>query len=209
MEEVLPESFYERKADGLVSTNAIHLYYQLPETLRSWKEALKPGARVHIQSGNIRNPDADPDVWIIDETVEAIHRTAMEMVRTQPEYGALRPLLDDKEYMNAHDSLRKKYFLPVRPRSFYTETLTAAGLKRWTPHILILMLVSTSGMSFWSCTTKGFWAGSGAAKITKKPTESGYRTRKDLMWKAMQTLIQRREKLFQTVWTYMNFRNGA
>ena len=209
MEEVLPASFYERKADGLVSTNAIHLYYQLPETLRSWKEALKPGARVHIQSGNIRNPDADPDVWIIDETVEAIHRTAMEMVRTQSEYSALRPLLDDTEYMNAHASLRKKYFLPVRPRSFYTETLVAAGFEEIdTSHSYIDARVD-QWYEFLVVYHEGVlgWVG-GAAKITKKPaSEEDIALRKDLMWKAMQTLFKG-EETFQTVWTYMNFRNG-
>ena len=56
MQEVLGSTLLERKLDGLVSTNAIHLYYGLENTLRSWAEVLRPGGRVFIQSGNIGLP---------------------------------------------------------------------------------------------------------------------------------------------------------
>ncbi|MCZ6670773.1 MAG: methyltransferase, partial [Acidobacteria bacterium] len=67
--EVLEGTLLDRGIDLLVSTNAIHLYYDLPGTLNSWAKVLKPGGRIHIQSGNIRNPEAGPEEWIIDETV--------------------------------------------------------------------------------------------------------------------------------------------
>ncbi|MAA77836.1 MAG: hypothetical protein CL916_01145 [Deltaproteobacteria bacterium] len=210
LEEVLGDSFYNRKADGLVSTNAIHLYYQLPQTLRSWREALRIGAKVHIQSGNIRNPDADPGVWIIDETVEAIHQTAMKLVRDQEEYAALRPLLENAAYMEAHDALRKKYFLPVRPRSFYTESLCEAGFAQVDTSYSYIDARVDQWYDFLVVYHEGVlgWVG-GAQKITKK--EASYdeiALRKALMWKSMQTLFSGKET-FQTVWTYLNFRNTA
>ena len=47
--------------DAISSTNAIHLYYDLEDTLRSWTRVLKPGASCFVQSGNIGNPAAAPD----------------------------------------------------------------------------------------------------------------------------------------------------
>src|SRR5689334_19090201 len=67
LQEVLPPAIVGH-VDGLVSTNAVHLYYDLGDTLRSWHAALRPGGRVFVQSGNIANPDAAPGTWIIDAT---------------------------------------------------------------------------------------------------------------------------------------------
>ena len=54
--EAVDPALLERGFDALASTNAIHLYFELEETLRSWRGALKPGARAFVQSGNIANP---------------------------------------------------------------------------------------------------------------------------------------------------------
>ena len=208
LEEVLSDSFYDRKADGLVSTNAIHLYYQLPQTLLSWREALRVGAKVHIQSGNIRNPDADPNVWIIDETVEAIHNTAMELVRNKSEYAFLRPFLENESYMVAHDALRKKYFLPVRPRSFYTKTITQAGFTQVDSSFSYIDARVDQWYDFLVVYHEGVlgWVG-GAQKITKKKASvDDIALRKTLMWESMQALFFGKET-FQTVWTYLNFQN--
>jgi ubiquinone/menaquinone biosynthesis C-methylase UbiE len=113
--------------DALASTNAIHLYYDLEETLRSWRRILKPGARAFIQSGNIRNPRARPGEWIIDETVEALHEAATRLVRSNERYAAYRSALIEEGGMAAHAALRRRYFLPVRPLDYYLEALRGAG----------------------------------------------------------------------------------
>lgn len=41
VDEVLDDEILDRGVDGLVSTNALHLYYDLPETVRSWREVLR------------------------------------------------------------------------------------------------------------------------------------------------------------------------
>ena len=129
VDEVLSAEILERGVDGIVSTNAIHLYFGLAETLRSWGSILRPWGRVFIQSGNIRNPEIPDDEWIIDETVEVIHRGAMDIVQSHEPYQQYRPALEDKGYMSAHDALRKKYFLPVRSLEYYLDSLRAEGFE--------------------------------------------------------------------------------
>src|SRR5262245_34040118 len=68
VDEVLGPELVRRGADALVSTNAIHLYYGLDETLRSWTRVVKREGRALVQSGNIRTPNPSPGAWIIDET---------------------------------------------------------------------------------------------------------------------------------------------
>ena len=127
VDEVLGEALLQRGVDGVVSTNAIHLYFHLAETLKSWRGILRPWGRVFIQSGNIKSPELADDEWIIDETVEVIHSRAMEIVRDQESFRHYRSVLEDTEYMSAHDALRRKYFLPVRPLEYYLGSLRSAG----------------------------------------------------------------------------------
>src|SRR5690349_14038480 len=72
LDEVLEEPLRSHGVDALVSTNAIHLYYDLEDTLASWARVLRAGAPCLVQSGNIGNPAAADDEWIIDATVERI-----------------------------------------------------------------------------------------------------------------------------------------
>jgi len=127
VDEVLGEALLQRGVDGVVSTNAIHLYFHLAETLNAWRGILRPWGRVFIQSGNIKNPELPDDEWIIDETVDVIHSRAMEIVLDQESFRPYRWGLEDTEYMSAHDSLRRKYFLPVRPLEYYLSSLRSAG----------------------------------------------------------------------------------
>ena len=56
---------------------------------------LRPGGRVRINSGNLRNPRAGENEWIIDETVYVVHEVATGLVRTEPRWAAYRAVLDD------------------------------------------------------------------------------------------------------------------
>ncbi len=127
LDEALEPVLVERGADAIISTNAIHLYHSLPETVAAWRRVLKPTGRLFVQSGNIRNPDMPDDEWIIDETVEVIHRAAVDLVREDPSLEHFRPALEDQAFMSAHHDLRQKYFLPVRPLDLYLDTLREAG----------------------------------------------------------------------------------
>ena len=128
LDEVLGPEMLARGADAIVSTNAIHLYYDLPDTLESWTRTLRPGGRVFVNSGNIRNPRARPNEWILDETVWVIYEVAEGLVRIDPRYAAYRDTLDDEGRMEAHRAHRDRVFLQPRPLQFYLDALEAAAL---------------------------------------------------------------------------------
>jgi len=124
VDEVLPRDFM---ADALVSTNAIHLYDDLENTLRAWARVLAPGAMARINSGNIRNPRAGDGEWIIDDTVYRVHDVASRIVRTDDRYADYRPVLDDENRLTAYLAYRDRVFLAPRPLEYYVAALTAAG----------------------------------------------------------------------------------
>jgi ubiquinone/menaquinone biosynthesis C-methylase UbiE len=126
VDEVVPPGFV---ADALVSTNAIHLYDDLENTLRAWTRVLRPGAKVRINSGNVRNPRAGENEWIIDETVYVVHEVATGIVRTDDRYAAYRPLLEDEERMHAYLAYRDRVFMAPRPLDYYVDALTTAGFE--------------------------------------------------------------------------------
>jgi SAM-dependent methyltransferase len=126
VDEVVPEGF---AADALVSTNAIHLYDDLEHTLQAWARVLRPGAKVRINSGNLRNPRAGENEWIIDETVYVVHEVATGIVRTDDRYEAYRPALEDEERMRAYLAYRDRVFLAPRPLEHYVDALNASGFE--------------------------------------------------------------------------------
>jgi ubiquinone/menaquinone biosynthesis C-methylase UbiE len=117
------------RADAIVSTNAIHLYYDLEDTLRSWARVLKPGGRVLVNSGNLRNPAARPNEWIIDETVYVIGEIAAGIVRTDPRWERYRDVLDDPKRLGAYTEFRDRVFLAPRPLDDYVGALRGAGFE--------------------------------------------------------------------------------
>jgi ubiquinone/menaquinone biosynthesis C-methylase UbiE len=127
VDEVLGEAFTRRPADILVSTNAIHLYDDLENTLRAWTRVLKPGGFVRINSGNLRNPRAEENEWIIDETVYVVHEVAAGLVRTDPRYEPYRAVLEEPERLQSYLDYRDRVFLAPRPLEYYLDALRAAG----------------------------------------------------------------------------------
>jgi SAM-dependent methyltransferase len=124
--EVVPPGFL---ANALVSTNAIHLYDDLENTLRAWTRVLRPGSNVRINSGNLRNPRARENEWIIDETVYVVHEVATGIARTDDRYAAYREVLEDEERMGAYLEYRDRVFLAPRPLEHYLDALRAAGFE--------------------------------------------------------------------------------
>lgn len=119
-----------RGVAAVVCANAIHLYPELDETMAGWRRILRPYGRLFIQSGNIRDParERTPDAaWTIDDTVHAIAKAARQIVREDDRFAAYRAAESDAVRMEAHDALRGRYFLPLRPLAEYTAALERNG----------------------------------------------------------------------------------
>jgi SAM-dependent methyltransferase len=127
LDEVAGPELLARGADAITSTNAIHLYYDLDDTLAAWARTLRPGGLAFVCSGNMRNPNGRPGEWIIDETVAKVNDIAAELVRTEPAFAEYRGTLEDAALMSRHAKLREKVFVPVRPLEFYAEAFQDAG----------------------------------------------------------------------------------
>ncbi len=205
LEEVLGEELLARGVDAIASTNAIHLYSDLPGTLASWARVLRAGGRVFVQSGNIRNPDAKPAEWVLDETVWAIHEVAVGLVRNDARYAAYRPALDDEARMQAYVAYRDRVFLPVRPLDYYLRCLTDAGF--------VVGEVTARGIEarvgdwfeFLSAYHEAVlgWVGGSSKVEGAAATPEGVRDRLALIRHAMETLFGGRPT-FRCCWSYIN-----
>jgi len=205
LDEAIGRELTARGADAITSTNAIHLYMDLPETIASWARVIRPGGRVFVQSGNIRNPQARPSEWILDETVWAIHEVAMGLVRNDPRYAAYRPLLDDEARMQAHVAYRDRVFLPVRPLDYYVGCLEGAG---FTVEAVTARTIETSVEDWFEFLTAYHeavlgWLGGSAKVDGTPPTTEAERDRLALIRHSMDTLLGGR-KSFRCCWTYIN-----
>ena len=127
LDEVTGPDLLDRGANAITATNAIHLYYDLDETLTSWARALRPGGLAFVCSGNMHNPHARPGEWIIDETVARVNDIAADIVHTEPAFAEYRETLDDGALMSRHAKLREKVFVPVRPLELYLQAFEDAG----------------------------------------------------------------------------------
>ncbi|HET9492342.1 MAG TPA: class I SAM-dependent methyltransferase [Methylomirabilota bacterium] len=204
LDEVLGPALLTRQADAIASTNAIHLYLDLGETLASWARVLRRGGRVFVQSGNIRNPQAGPTEWILDETVWAIHEIATGLVRNDPRYAAYRPLLDDEARMRAHLAHRDRVFLPVRPLDYYLRSLTEAGFAIEEVTARTIEARVDEWFEFLSAYHEAVlgWVGGSTRVDGVPPGQEAVRDRLALIRHAMDMLFGGRPA-FQCCWTYI------
>jgi SAM-dependent methyltransferase len=203
LEEVLPASILGR-VGGIVSTNAVHLYYDLGDTLRSWHGALRPGGRAFVQSGNIANPDAAPGTWIIDSTVDHIDAVARTLVGERPEYARFRPSLDDSARMAKYAALREKFFLPVRPLAYYLGELRGAGFEVEKVAARPIEASVADWYEFLAAYHEGVlgWAGGSRRVDGADPSEETVALRQRLMRAALDRIFDGRPT-FQASWTYI------
>lgn len=204
VDEVLEAPLLNRSVDALVSTNAIHLYYDLDDTLASWRRVVRRGGHIHVQSGNIRNPAAAEGAWIIDETVEHLHREAVRIVESDPRWSAYRPALEDRERMSRYDALRRKYFLPVRPLDHYLTVIERAGFAVTEVASRPIEARNDEWYQFLAAYHEGVlgWVG-GVQKIDgAAPSESAVQDRLTLMKEALDAVLGERG-IFEAAWTYI------
>jgi ubiquinone/menaquinone biosynthesis C-methylase UbiE len=205
LDEVVGPEVLARRADAIASTNAIHLYRDLPETLASWARVLRPGGRMFVQSGNIRNPQARPSEWILDETVWAIHEVATGLVRNDPRYAAYRAQLDDEPRMRAHVAYRDQVFLPIRPLDYYQTCLEGAGFVVEAVTARSIEATVSQWFEFLGAYHEAVlgWLGTSIKVDGNAPSAAVVADRLGLIRHAMDTLFGGREA-FRCCWTYIN-----
>lgn len=204
LDEVLSPELLHRGANLITSTNAIHLYYGLRDTLESWHRTLVPGGKVLVQSGNIRGASAPPDTWLIDETVGRIQSLAKTLVELDERYAVFRPALSDAPRMAKHDAQRNKYFLPVRPLDFYLQRLIQAGFViDAVAHRVVEARVS-DWFEFLSAYHEGVlgWAGGSERIDGSSPDATITELRLQLIHESLERLFDQ-QPTFRACWTYL------
>jgi SAM-dependent methyltransferase len=204
IDEVIGPELRSRGVDVIVSTNAVHLYADLAETVDGWVRVLRRGGRVLVNSGNIRNPRAGRSEWILDETVWVVAELAEGIVRTDPSYAAHRPALDDLDRMKAHAAHRDRVFLAPRPLDFYLDTLERCGLRVDGVREASIQAGVEDWFEFLSAYHDAVlgWVGGTARIDGAPPGEAAVADRLRLMRQAMDVLFGGRPT-FHACWTYI------
>jgi SAM-dependent methyltransferase len=200
LQEALEPPLLDRGVDALSSTNAIHLYYDLDETLRSWRALLRRGGRVHVQSGNVGVPRLSEGTWIIDETVEAISAAAEEIVRADDRWAAYRDRIGDPRYA----ALRRKFFLPVRPLGHYLEALERAGFTVERVEHRTIEASTEEWTAFLATYHEGVlgWVGGSERVEGEPPSEEAVADRLELLRLGVDAVFA--APSFEAVWTYVD-----
>jgi len=207
IDEVVERPMLERGADIITATNAIHLYYDLPETLSSWTRVLNPGGLALICSANMRNPGAREGDWIIDETVSKVNEIVADLVLRDPAFEQYRPALEDSEVVAAHTKLREKVFVPVRPLEYYTDTFRDTGFD--VLHVFDSTIFAR--VDEWCQLLETYhdgvlsWVGGSPKVEGTAPTQEALRDRLFLIRYALQKLFPAQEA-FPATWTYLTTR---
>lgn len=209
LDDVIPEPLRSRGFDGLYCTNAIHLFADPRETFSDWARFIRHGGYVLVQSGNIDTPDAPQGSWFIDQTVERVQAVARELVTSEPAYAVFRADLDNRERTEAHDKLRRKYFLPIRPLSFYLECFGDAGLDVEAVTVQPVEALVSEWSDFLNAYHEGVlgWAG-GCKRIDgRDATPDIVALRKQLLGASLDRLFHGAAS-FQACWTHIRCRKS-
>lgn len=190
--------------DGIVCSNAVHLYPNIEDTIKSWYNILVKGGKLLINSGNILNPNMDSSSVLIDQTVNDIAKISYDIVTNDPKYSKYVDLIQNFEYINKHDKLRDKYFLPIRPIDFYTEELTKNGFKMIEVKTENIEARVDEWFDFLKVYHEGIigWIG-GSKKITGiEPTEEEINDRIEIIKTALNIIFENNND-FKACWNYI------
>ena len=205
VDEVIRGELLTRGIKAVSSTNAIHLYYDLPATIACWQRILRRDGAVFAQSGNIRHRHAGAEGhWIIDETVEALHEEALRIVATDPDYRLYAEGSRDPERMKAYERLRRKFFVPVRDLDDYLEAFETEGLPVTDVSYTAYDADVEQWYQFLSAYHEGVlgWVGGSERIEDKPPGAEAIGDRLALMRKAMGRVFEGNSS-FLAGWTYL------
>jgi SAM-dependent methyltransferase len=210
LDEVVEPQLLQRGVDAIAVANAIHLYPDLAEVAGVWHRALRPGGKVFVCTGNLRNPAAAPGEWILDETVWVINDIAEGLVRSDPRYARYRPVLDDSARMAAHAKTRDRVFLKPRTLEEYTTTLDAAGLTVTDVGQETIVADVKEWFEFLTAYHDAVlgWVGGTKKLDGAEPAPEAVADRLAIMRSAMDTIFGGR-RTFNACWTYLTCTKAA
>ena len=205
--QTLPESLGENcneLLNGIVCSNAIHLYPTIGETIKSWNDLLVKGGKLLINSGNIHNSLMGEETKLIDQTVNEISNLSYDIVKNTPKYQKYFDLINDIDYINKHNTLRDKYFLPIRPIDFYTDELIKNGFKIIEVKTINIDARVDEWFDFLKVYHEGIigWIG-GSKKITGiEPSEEEINDRVEIIKLALTKMFNNQND-FKACWNYI------
>jgi SAM-dependent methyltransferase len=210
LDEVVEPQLLERGVDAIAVANAIHLYPDLAEVADVWYRALRPGGKIFVCTGNLRNPAAAPGEWILDETVWVINDIAEGLVRADPRYAQYRPVLDDTARMQAHAKTRDRVFLKPRTLEQYTSTLNGAGLTVTDLGQETIVADVAEWFQFLAAYHDAVlgWVGGTKKLDGAEPMPEAVADRLAIMRAAMDTIFGGRQT-FNACWTYLTCTKAA
>jgi ubiquinone/menaquinone biosynthesis C-methylase UbiE len=204
LDEAIGPVLRERGVDGLVSTNAVHLYSDLTETFRAWWRVLRPDAQVFVQSGDIRNPEGRPGEWLISEVVERVREVAKDIALEDDSYTQYRAVLRDTARMEQYETLWRKVFLPLRPVAAYRSALAQAGFRVGDT---ITRSVDVGVLEWFEATSVYpdllAWVGGSPRVDGRKPTPAEVQDQLRLLKQSFVETFPNRD-VYQSTWTYLS-----
>jgi len=195
---------YKELLNGIICTNAIHLYPTISDTIKSWNKLLVKGGKLLINSGNIYNPLMGADTKLIDQTVNEIAKLSFDIVKENSKYSKYIDLIEDFGYINKHNTLRDKYFLPIRPINFYTDELIKNRFKIVEVKTIDIGAKVDEWFDFLKVYHEGVlgWIG-GVNKITGvDPKENEVEDRIDIIKLALNKMFNNKND-FKACWNYI------
>lgn len=195
---------YKELLDGIICTNAIHLYPTISDTIKSWDKLLVKGGKLLINSGNIFNSSMDSESKLIDQTVNEIDKLSYRIVKETPKYSKYCDLINDVDYIKKHDSLRDKYFLPVKNIEYYTDEILKNNFKILEIKTINIDAKVDEWFEFLKVYHEGIisWVG-GANKITGvEPKKDAVEDRIDIIKLALNEMFNNNND-FKACWNYI------
>jgi hypothetical protein len=141
---------------------------------------------------------------LIDQTVNEISKLSFDIVKENPKYFKYINLMEDFEYINKHNVLRDKYFLPIRPINFYTDELIKNGFKIVEVKTIDVNAKVDEWFDFLKVYHEGIigWIG-GSKKITGiEPSEDEVNDRVEIIKLALTEMFNNQND-FKACWNYI------
>lgn len=123
----LAELLGKNSVEHVVSANTVHLIPDIHTTFAGIFAALKKGGSFSFQSGNVVRQGREHSVFMIDDTVIAVHDRAIALIQKDPRFAAYKKNL--KKRIEEERAQRELIFPKPRSVEFYLLKLKKAGFK--------------------------------------------------------------------------------